>query len=195
MWNKNKACFQGPLSMKSGEFVAVYLRFSPMNLSCASTLTASCLFSVFLMCYSLNQLWGLFWCIFCSIFSLFPSFCTAVLSLGASSSLLSLSLSTPLFNLPALTPLFLHCLCSVPLSSPTVVSGYGGEVVPTGRDKVPEGEAEPLRLSGRFHHCHHWKKAAAAAESDGAAAGGELQVQAVHTHKVKHCWGQSILSI
>lgn len=105
----------------------------------------------------------------------------------------SLSLSTPLFNLPALTPLFLHCLCSVPLSSPTVVSGYGGEVVPTGRDKVPEGEAEPLRLSGRFHHCHHWKKAAAAAESDGAAAGGELQVQAVHT--IQHSSHNSVYSV
>lgn len=60
---------------------------------------------------------------------------------------------------------------------PTVVSGSGGEVVPTGRDALPEGKAESLRLSGRFHHCHHWQEAAAVAESDGAASGGELQVQ------------------
>ncbi len=70
----------------------------------------------------------------------------------------------------------------VSLSPPTVVGGSGGEVVPTGRDSLPEGEAEPLRLSGRLHHCHHWQEAAAAAESDGAASGGELQVQSTHTH-------------
>lgn len=77
--------------------------------------------------------------------------------------------------------LFLPSWSSVPLSSPTAVGGSGGEVVPTGRDSLPEGEAEPLRHSGRLHHCHHWQEAAAAAEPDGAASGGELQVQAVHT--------------
>lgn len=77
--------------------------------------------------------------------------------------------------------LFLQCK---PLSSATVVGGSGGEVVPTGGDALPEGEAEPLRLSRRLHHCHHRQEVAAAAESDGAASGGELQVQAVHTHRI-----------
>lgn len=75
----------------------------------------------------------------------------------------------------------MQCLCSVSLSHPplTAVSGSGGEDVPAGRDALPEREAQPMRISGRLHHCHHWQEAAAAAESDGAASGGKLQVQVV----------------
>lgn len=69
------------------------------------------------------------------------------------------------------------------LCSRTAVGSSGGEVVPAGRDPLPEGEAESQRLSGRLHHGHHWQEAAAAAESDGAASGGELQVH-THTHNV-----------
>lgn len=114
--------------------------------------------SAFLIRCSLNQWLGLFWCIvsfsFClnrSTLScpLSPQFCTSFYSV---------------------CPLFIFLF-------PTVVSCSGGEVVPTGWDSLPEGKAEPLRLTGRFRHCHHWQEAAAVAESDGAASGGELQVQ------------------
>lgn len=86
--------------------------------------------------------------------------------------------------LPVFIPL-LQCLsCACPYPPSTVVTGGGGEDVPSGRDVLSEGEAEPLRLFGRLRHCHHWQEAAAAAESNGAASGGELQVQHVHTHTV-----------
>lgn len=75
-------------------------------------------------------------------------------------------------------------LCPPSLQSPslTAVGGSGGEGIPTGRDALPEREAELQRLSGRLHDCHHWQEAAAAAESDGAASGGKLQVQVVHKY-------------
>lgn len=107
---------------------------------------------------------GLFWHLY--YLFLFP------FSLCASSPLLS----QQCFTSSRSFPLFLQCLSSVPFSFLTAVGGSGGEVLLTGRDSLPEGEAEPLRLSRRLHHCHHRQEAAAASKSDGAATGGELQV-------------------
>lgn len=90
--------------------------------------------------------------------------------------------SSPLLSQLDLSPPF-NKVCRLSLFSRTAVGGSGGEVVPAGRDPLPEGEAESQRLSGRLHHGHHWQEAAAAAESDGAASGGELQVH-THTHNV-----------
>lgn len=87
------------------------------------------------------------------------------------------------FSLSSFSHLLFNKVCPLSLFSRTAVGGSGGEVVPAGRDPLPEGEAESQRLSGRLHHGHHWQEAAAAAESDGAASGGELQV---HTHTMLH---------
>lgn len=91
------------------------------------------------------------------------------------SFLIRASLPPSVVNTPALH-LFLQCLSSF-FVLPTVVSGSGGEVIPTGWGSFPKGKAESQWLSGRFHHCHYWQEAATVAESDGAASGGELQVQ------------------
>lgn len=104
---------------------------------------------------------GLFWRLF-----FFPFFTLCIFTTSP---------SAVFYQLPVFSPL-LQCLSSVPLSFLIAVGGSGGEVLLTGRDSLPEGEAEPLRLSRRLHHCHHRQEAAAASESDGAATGGELQV-------------------
>lgn len=107
---------------------------------------------------------GLFWRLFDLFF--FPFFTLCIFTTSP---------SAVFYQLPVFSPL-LQCLSSVPLSFLIAVGGSGGEVLLTGRDSLPEGEAEPLRLSRRLHHCHHRQEAAAASESDGAATGGELQV-------------------
>lgn len=107
---------------------------------------------------------GLFWRLFDLFF--FPFFTLCIFTTSP---------SAVFYQLPVFSPL-LQCLSSVPLSFLIAVDGSGGEVLLTGRDSLPEGEAEPLRLSRRLHHCHHRQEAAAASESDGAATGGELQV-------------------
>lgn len=86
------------------------------------------------------------------------------------------SLEPPAFETTAFSPLscFVRVLCFCP--PPAAVAEFGGEGVHAGRDLLPEGEAELLRLPGRLRLRHHWQEAAAAAKPDGAASGGELQV-------------------
>lgn len=154
-----KHVFWGPVSMKSRESVAVYLCLTSVVYHYCKDFN---LFkSAILICHSLNQEFS----------------GTSLISSSFPFSLCASSLLLPqqYFTNSQSFPLF-YSVSHPFLSLSSAVGRSGGEVLLTGRDSLPEGEAEPLRLSRRLHHCHHRQEAAAASESDGAATGGELQV-------------------